>query len=230
MARLHAGVGYGRVAPGRLDRPHAEARDDRVHAEGDRRLPLAGCVPSPSRRDDARPGAEAPAAQLGPRPGDRDCARPALEHRLLAPDPARRRAQPRDLRVRARADTVARRTGHAADHVSVPRVEHARQGKGRLRQAGRKMSEQDPLIRQIREQISDNDRAIVEAINARLKLVARLKGYKESRGMSFVDPEREEWMLQYLARANRGPLSSEGLKELFEEILGLTKREVDRTG
>ena len=90
------------------------------------------------------------------------------------------------------------------------------------------MSEQDPLIRQLREQISDNDRAIVEAINARLKLVARLKGYKESRGMSFVDPDREQWMLQYLTRANRGPLSSEGLQELFDQILALTKREVDR--
>ena len=66
------------------------------------------------------------------------------------------------------------------------------------------MTENDPFIRQVREQISDNDRAIVEAINARLKLVARLKGYKESRGMNFVDPDREEWMLQYLARANRG--------------------------
>ena len=88
------------------------------------------------------------------------------------------------------------------------------------------MSEQDPLIRQIREQISDNDRAIVEAINTRLKLVARLKSYKESRGLSFVDPEREEWMLQYLARANRGPLSHDGLRELFEAVLDLTKREV----
>ena len=90
------------------------------------------------------------------------------------------------------------------------------------------MSENDPLIRQLREEISDNDRAIVEAINARLKLVARLKSYKESRGMSFVDPEREEWMLQYLTRAHRGPLSQDGLKELFEEILDLTKREVQR--
>jgi len=86
----------------------------------------------------------------------------------------------------------------------------------------------DPLIRQLREQISDNDRALVEAINARLKLVARLKSYKESRGMSFVDPEREEWMLQYLARANRGPLTAEGLHEFFAEVLDLTKREVER--
>src|SRR2546421_12939507 len=92
------------------------------------------------------------------------------------------------------------------------------------------MAEQndDPLIRQLREQISDADRTIVEAINARLKLVARLKAYKESRGMSFVDPEREELMLNYLARANRGPLSADGLREIFGEILDLTKREVAR--
>ena len=50
------------------------------------------------------------------------------------------------------------------------------------------MSEQDPLISQLREQISDNDRAIVEAINARLELVARMKSYKESRGISSSTP------------------------------------------
>ena len=86
----------------------------------------------------------------------------------------------------------------------------------------------DPLIRQLREQISDADRTIIEAVNVRLKLVSRLKDYKESRGMSFVDPEREEWMLSYLTRANRGPLSAEGLQEIFSEVLDLTKREVGR--
>ncbi len=87
----------------------------------------------------------------------------------------------------------------------------------------------DPLIRQLREQISDNDRALLEAVNARLKLVAQLKSYKESRGMNFLDPEREEWMLQYLTRANRGPLSAEGLREFYAELLDLTKREVARS-
>jgi chorismate mutase len=58
--------------------------------------------------------------------------------------------------------------------------------------------------------------------------VARLKRYKEERGLEFVDLEREEWMLNYLLRANRGPLSAEGLRELFTEILDLTKREVAR--
>ena len=86
----------------------------------------------------------------------------------------------------------------------------------------------DPLIRQLREQLSDNDVAIVEAINARLKLVARLKRVKEERGIGFLDPAREEWMLQYLTRANRGPLSAEGLREIYTELLDLTKREVSR--
>ena len=84
----------------------------------------------------------------------------------------------------------------------------------------------DPLVRQLREQISDNDRAIVDAINKRLKLVARLKEYKASRGYEFVDPDREDWMIRYLERANRGPISPEGLRDLFAEILALTKREV----
>jgi chorismate mutase len=86
----------------------------------------------------------------------------------------------------------------------------------------------DPLIRQLREQLSDNDVAIVTAINARLQLVARLKRVKEERGIDFLDPAREEWMLQYLTRANRGPLSPDGLREIYTELLDLTKREVGR--
>jgi chorismate mutase len=85
---------------------------------------------------------------------------------------------------------------------------------------------QDPVIRRLREQISDNDRAVIEGINARLRLVATLKEYKESRGIDFVDPEREEWMLRDITRANRGPLSQNGLEEIYSAILDLTKREV----
>ena len=86
----------------------------------------------------------------------------------------------------------------------------------------------DPVIRRLREQISDNDRLIVDGINRRLELVGRLKDYKSSRGYEFVDQAREDWMLAYLTRANRGPLSSEGLREIFEALLELTKSEVAR--
>jgi chorismate mutase len=81
-------------------------------------------------------------------------------------------------------------------------------------------------IRQLRDEISAVDRALVDAVNRRLELVGRLKRYKASRGMSFVDPEQERRLIADLLEANRGPLSSEGLRELLGRVLELTKREV----
>ena len=94
--------------------------------------------------------------------------------------------------------------------------------------AGGDEANQDPVVRQLREQVTDNDRAIIEAINRRLKLVARLKEYKASRGFEFVDPDREDWMIRYLARGNRGPLSEDGLREIFGHLLELTKGEIEQ--
>jgi chorismate mutase len=86
----------------------------------------------------------------------------------------------------------------------------------------------DRVLAQLRDQISDTDRALIETINKRLKLVAQIKRYKAERGLPFLDPNREEWMLSYLSRANRGPLSPQGLREIYVELLDLTKREVAR--
>jgi len=83
----------------------------------------------------------------------------------------------------------------------------------------------DPVVEQIREQITNLDRALVESINKRLKLVQQLRRYKERHELPFLDPSREEWMLRYLTRANRGPLSTEGLAELYAFLLDVTKRE-----
>ncbi len=85
---------------------------------------------------------------------------------------------------------------------------------------------QDPTVVRVRREISDVDRALVELVNERLRLVARLKRHKDEHGIGFVDLAREEWMLRYLRRANRGPLSEDGLDELYRALLDLTKREV----
>ena len=84
----------------------------------------------------------------------------------------------------------------------------------------------DPFVKDVRRELSDLDSALVELVNKRLRLVAKLKRYKEEHGIGFVDLAREEWMLQYLQRANRGPLSAAGLAELYHELLDLMKREV----
>ena len=86
----------------------------------------------------------------------------------------------------------------------------------------------DPTVRRLRGEISDLDRAIVDAVNARLQLVSQLRSYKASKGIPFIDPERERQLLDELAAVNAGPLSPEGLHELVSELLDLTKREVTR--
>jgi chorismate mutase len=85
---------------------------------------------------------------------------------------------------------------------------------------------EDPYVLGVRREISDLDRSLVELVNKRLKLVARLKRYKEEHGIGFVDLAREEWMLQYLQRANRGPLSEAGLAQIYHDLLALMKQEV----
>jgi chorismate mutase len=89
-------------------------------------------------------------------------------------------------------------------------------------------SASDPVVRQLREEIAEVDRAIVAAVNARLELVARLKHHKDTHGIPFVDPERERQLVDDLARANGGPLTPEGLRELYDRLLDLTKRQMGR--
>lgn len=84
----------------------------------------------------------------------------------------------------------------------------------------------DPVVKHYRDQISDNDLKILEALNRRVKLVKSLKDYKDAHGLSFYDAAQEDWIITYLCRANRGPLSNESLREIYTLILQLGKRDV----
>jgi chorismate mutase len=88
----------------------------------------------------------------------------------------------------------------------------------------------DPTVQQLRDEISELDRAILDAVNGRIELVAALRRHKQEVGMPFLDPDRERQLLADLASANRGPLSDDGLRELFGGLLDLTKREVAGDG
>jgi chorismate mutase len=78
----------------------------------------------------------------------------------------------------------------------------------------------------LRSRIADEDRAILAAVNTRLRLVAELRAHKARAGAEFVDHEQEARLLQALVDANAGPLSASGVRSLFEDILALTKREL----
>jgi chorismate mutase len=84
----------------------------------------------------------------------------------------------------------------------------------------------DPEIEEFRAQIADVDRTILEAVNTRLQLVDRLQTYKRSHGLPELDMRQEHKIVRTLTRANQGPLSERGVRELAGELLELTKREL----
>ena len=83
----------------------------------------------------------------------------------------------------------------------------------------------DAVVRQMRDAIIDTDLKLMQAINSRLVMVSRLRAYKQAQGMEFVDQAREDWMHSYLQGANKGPLTDDGLREIYGHLLDLTKRE-----
>jgi len=84
----------------------------------------------------------------------------------------------------------------------------------------------DPALDELRRQVSEIDRSIVEAFNRRLEVVAEIKRHKEEHGIALVDPSREAAMLAEQSGVNSGPLTEAGLRALYAELLALTKREV----
>lgn len=79
---------------------------------------------------------------------------------------------------------------------------------------------------EIRAEITQNDEAIVVAVNRRLALVTELWVLKAQLGLDTVDPGRERLLRDALAAASDGPLSSAGLDRLVTELLDLTKNEL----
>ena len=88
----------------------------------------------------------------------------------------------------------------------------------------------DRTVKEIREEIAAVDRAILDDVNARIELVTKIRSTKADAGLPFVDRDRERELIEALGAGNAGPLSADGLRELYTYLLDLTKREVGGDG
>ncbi len=81
-------------------------------------------------------------------------------------------------------------------------------------------------LTELREQIAALDRELLEGLNRRLGLVARVQEHKQETGTRLIDSKREAELLQELAAANAGPLSESGVRSLFAAVLDVMKQEL----
>jgi chorismate mutase/prephenate dehydratase len=78
-------------------------------------------------------------------------------------------------------------------------------------------------VARLREQIDAVDRAILERLNERARLVLAIGRVKRERGAAVYEPSRERNIVEALAAANAGPFPREGLEPVFREIISATR-------
>jgi chorismate mutase len=86
----------------------------------------------------------------------------------------------------------------------------------------------DPVLLALREEIEAADRDLLAAFAHRLQAALKIRAHKADCGYDFIDPEREQQLLEEWRQANDGAISDETLLELFETVLRLSKSEAAR--
>ena len=84
----------------------------------------------------------------------------------------------------------------------------------------------DPTVQRLRDEISALDRSILDAVEQAYRPRRGAEASQAGGRASVPRPRARAALLDDLVSANSGPLSDEGVGELFRELLDLTKREV----
>jgi chorismate mutase len=82
------------------------------------------------------------------------------------------------------------------------------------------------VIDEYRERITAADRVLLAAVNERVELVRALHEHKTAEGVPLRDPAREDDLIRQMQVENSGPLSDDGVADLFRYVLDLTRKEL----
>jgi chorismate mutase len=82
---------------------------------------------------------------------------------------------------------------------------------------------QEALAR-CRERIDELDRRLVDLLNARTAIVGEIGHIKQQAQMPIYEPKREDQVFANITTHNRGPLTTDGVKRIFERIIDEMRR------
>jgi chorismate mutase len=70
-----------------------------------------------------------------------------------------------------------------------------------------------------RVMVDDIDRRLVALLNERTQVVEEIGRVKRESQLPIYEPKREEQVFANITGANQGPISSDGLRRIFERII-----------
>jgi len=82
---------------------------------------------------------------------------------------------------------------------------------------------QEALAR-CRERIDELDRRLVDLLNARTAIVGEIGHIKQQAQMPIYEPKREDQVFANITSHNHGPLTTDGVKRIFERIIDEMRR------
>jgi chorismate mutase-like protein len=75
-----------------------------------------------------------------------------------------------------------------------------------------------------RERIDEVDRRLVELLNERTTVAEEIGRIKKGAELPIYEPKRETQVFDNITSHNRGPLTEDGLKRIFERIIDEMRR------
>jgi chorismate mutase len=81
-----------------------------------------------------------------------------------------------------------------------------------------------PEIDDLRREIDEIDRQILDLLAARVRVVLAVGDYKRRNGVAVYDPERERSLLARLASLAPEPLDGDTVRRIFERLIDESRR------
>ena len=80
------------------------------------------------------------------------------------------------------------------------------------------------VLARCRERIDAIDRRLVELLNERTTIVEEIGRVKREANLAIYEPKRESDVFDNITSHNRGPLTADGVKRIFERIIDEMRR------
>jgi chorismate mutase len=74
-----------------------------------------------------------------------------------------------------------------------------------------------------RKRIDELDQKLVALLNQRAQCAVEIGRLKRNTNLPVYEPEREKLILENVCRANRGPLSNDDLKRVYERMIDVMR-------